>query len=193
VKEYSTVEVVMKQQEPELQTDTAAFCNEYSHLNTFLGKLGTAFSFVQTDITSKLQNIREHNEMRGGQTTLEGMMLTEMNENTIRTPTSAGRNLLRLVRALDFIVLLFEGLDKKQELVACANEAYSHSLKPHHPWVIRTMVAVALKTLPYRADFMRSIGLDPDKEHFGQVISLVRPLSQRLTMFYETHKISDLG
>jgi len=192
VSEVSTVQIVVTGADPELQTNAKAFCNAYTILNIFLGTLGTAFAFVQSDISYKLQNIQEHNEKRGGSLTLEGIVLAEMNENTIRTPTSAGRNLLRLVRALEFVTQLFERLDKKQELVFCATEAYNQTLKPHHTWVVRTMVSVAFKTLPYRTDFLQSIGLNPDEENFTEVNKNIKPLGENLQKFYERHKITDL-
>uniref|UniRef100_A0A6B2LNW6 Glycolipid transfer protein domain-containing protein n=1 Tax=Arcella intermedia TaxID=1963864 RepID=A0A6B2LNW6_9EUKA len=151
-----------------------------------------ALYFVEADINSKLGIITNINSLQGGNNSLEDLILKEISSNTIRTPTSCGRTLLRLVRALSFLKLLLKGVDDREELGPCASAAYEVTMKPHHTWIVKNTVWVALKTLPYRADFLTGLNLDPNNTHFQTVLQLLQPIEKRLVDFYNLHQINDL-
>lgn len=71
---------------------------------------------------------------------------------------------------LDFISTFFTLAEKDRtvHLSHCAKEAYSQSLGPHHPWVVRQAAKVAMYACPGREVLMESTKLE-----YGQISEIL--------------------
>jgi len=160
------------------------FINAFTKLNYVIGLLGKAFIFVYRDIEQKLVFVQTKDNGRGK--TLQQIMTEELESNMIQDKSSASRNILRLYRALNFICLFLTMLDTgEKELRECANTAYDQSLRQHHIFAVRSLVKVALYTLPYRENFLLNLNLDPkQKNQFQELVVYIRSVKDNLGSFF---------
>ena len=137
----------------------------------FFNHFGTIFSFVTSDITSKL-NILE--DFRGANEaaydTVQSMITHEQSTGVLDEEMSGKskgksgcRTLLRLHRALKFCYKLIEDAiamadDGKMSNVAW--NAYQETLANYHTWIIRKGVGVAVYTLPTKKNLFKKVGGD---------------------------------
>ncbi|XP_005100346.1 pleckstrin homology domain-containing family A member 8 [Aplysia californica] len=123
---------------------------------------GTAFAPVKMDFTG---NIRKINQKYSSDpetfTTLQSMVLQEVQAQQHTHSNSATSALLWLKRSLEFIrEFLRECSSGSTDLSVCASNAYSRTLKNYHGWVVRGVFAVAVKAIPYREDFITHLAAD---------------------------------
>nr|XP_022319259.1 pleckstrin homology domain-containing family A member 3-like isoform X2 [Crassostrea virginica] len=111
---------------------------------------GTAFAPVKMDFQGNIRKIQQkYSTNPSSFTTLQTMVLTEVDCKHHRISSSATVALLWMKRGLQFIrEFLKEILNNQQDLSLAASNAYSRSLKPFHGWVVRGVFAVAVKALP---------------------------------------------
>jgi len=90
--------------EKTIQMDMDSYILAYTEINKFFGILGTVFGFVASDVTSKLETLKNFRNGIDGQQfeSIECMILFEKNKNLFKNSkyVSASRTLLRLHRAL---------------------------------------------------------------------------------------------
>lgn len=184
---------------------TEAYLELQRLLSAFIGSLGTVFSFVKSDMDEKLEimELQFSTHRTNGRTFrhLLDVVQYEIQQNitTSQTkPKSASRTLLRLHRTLLFISLFlrkFVEQESHEKPSVIAAEAYDKSLSPHHPWLIRKTVSVALVTLPGREDLLVRIygeGRPRDKEALLATLELIEQVHRVVDEFFSSNNLQAL-
>ncbi|KIM78101.1 hypothetical protein PILCRDRAFT_824815 [Piloderma croceum F 1598] len=137
--------------------DTETFLEASDGLVQMFELLGSGvFGFVQNDIRSNVAGVRErYKAATEDSVTLEQLVRVE-NEGGSRVATAC---LIRLVRGLAFTcsALMHMQKDPSAELYVCFKRSYDEVLKHHHSFLIRSVVTVAIRAVPYRHDFYQRI------------------------------------
>lgn len=136
----------------------------YNELVKFLNLIGTVFSFVSSDVKSKIKIMEKHGESDNADyyDTFKRMMKHEKETKLYEKSgfVSGSRTMLRLHRGLDFIILFLKRLSEADEsantctLCQCA---YNETLALYHPWYIRKAATLAMHALPSRPDLLKKI------------------------------------
>jgi len=143
-----------------------AFIQTYKELIKLFDVLGRGFSFVKTDLVSKITILEEFAQKENGKfDTVEKLVHYEVESKILVVLDSKGynisgsRTLVRLVRALDFIQLFMKYIEEKtdHELGQCCRIAYDETLANYHGWAIRKAASVAFYLLPTKKDFVKQI------------------------------------
>ena len=134
--------------------------------------MGKVFSFVTSDVHEKIGILQHHlaSDVGAHYTTVERMIEYEVANGITTSGISRGqpsgsRTLLRLHRALKFLILLFSEIAKwpassTEKFSALTWHAYDATLAQHHPWIVRGLVQCALYTsAPSRSSLFRR--MDP--------------------------------
>jgi Glycolipid transfer protein (GLTP) len=171
--------------------------------------MGSVFGFVGADIKEKLEILHKHHQSPTERSyeTVKGMMeyetaLPERLEPTRTTNShelpSGSRTLLRLHRALKFIMIFMEGLIRAEDgdpVSHIAQEAYRDSLARYHGWLIRNGAKVAMYVLPTKLVLMERISKHSYLEVTGiaqGMVSSMRPVYDRTENLYSEFKLHDL-
>ncbi|KAF8066476.1 glycolipid transfer protein domain-containing protein [Lyophyllum atratum] len=137
--------------------DTQAFLEASDGLVQMFDLLGSGvFGFVQSDIRSNIAGVRTRYEAtRDVSGTLEGLVRTEAQESQKHGIPC----LVRLTRGLAFTcqALLNMQSDTSAELHVCFRRSYDTVLRHHHTFLIRSVVSVAIRAVPHRAQFYARI------------------------------------
>ena len=122
----------------------------------FFKLMGRVFGFVAMDLEDKisiLQKLRTSGR-KEKYTTVQSMMSYELEENTVnsgKSSPSGSRTLLRLHRALEFVLEFMKKLGESEENAktsVIATDVYHRTLSNHHTWIVRKMAGVAMYVLP---------------------------------------------
>ncbi|KAI0027764.1 glycolipid transfer protein [Vararia minispora EC-137] len=144
--------------------DTPAFLDAADGLMDLFDLFGSVvFGFVQTDLRTNITGVRaRYASHTAASTTLERLVEAE-HADRARNATAC---LVRLVRGLAFTCRALQELqaDDKAELHVCFRRAYDVVLKHHHSFVIRSVVTIAIRAVPRRADFFMSLAEGGDQE-----------------------------
>jgi len=144
----------------------------YEELYKFLNLLGTVFGWVASDVDAKMEILRGHKNGESGDKylTVQSMVQHEIENDMIKhkaKDSSTGtRNLLRLHRALEYIVAFLEGvptLEAQDKCVSLSQEAYKKTLLKFHPWVVQKAALLAMHMLPTKEGLIAKI-CDVDDE-----------------------------
>uniref|UniRef100_A0A0X3NP06 Ceramide-1-phosphate transfer protein n=2 Tax=Schistocephalus solidus TaxID=70667 RepID=A0A0X3NP06_SCHSO len=147
------------------------YCVGYGELSNLLDALGKIMYFVLRDVSKKLEILNNLRDPKISPDYFENFVSVskmcsfetsqyENNKPVGKLFTSGSRNLLRLHRALIFIIYLFERICTEPEektLCELAQSAYEETLANHHSWVVRNAVTVAFHALPYRQQFIEKM------------------------------------
>jgi len=145
----------------------------YEELFKFLNLLGTVFGWVASDIDAKMEILRglKNGEQSEKYQNVQSMIQYEVDNNLIKhkaKDSSTGtRNLLRLHRALEYIVAFLDGipaLDDKDKCCSLSQEAYKKTLMKFHPWVVQKAALLAMHMLPTREGLIAIICEPTDEE-----------------------------
>lgn len=120
----------------------------------------TAFAPVKMDIQGNINKLQSRCQASpsASPSDLLSLVRHEMASNTTAAKNSATDALLWLKRALAFILNFLEEIRLGNTVLSeCANIAYSHTLKAHHGWVVRSVFAVALRVLPELDAFIEAL------------------------------------
>ncbi|PAA53336.1 hypothetical protein BOX15_Mlig000594g4, partial [Macrostomum lignano] len=139
----------------------AAYADGYDQLLHFLRSLNKAFYFVVQDVDSKLRILRSHivGPEAASFSSIAGMLQFE-SAGGFAGKENGSRTLLRLHRALLFLVLLLDRLvsaPADKSISSIAGESYNESLANHHPWAVRKAVGLALYLLPSRETLLANM------------------------------------
>lgn len=121
-----------------------------------------AFKPVKSDMSGNVKKIRDRQLAAPALSeTLQDLVLNELKEKK----HTATEGLLWLTRGLDFTA---QGLrhnlqNPAKELSDSFRDAYGHTLKPHHSFVIKPIFSAAMSATPYRKDFYAKLGSDEPK------------------------------
>ncbi|XP_053212565.1 ceramide-1-phosphate transfer protein-like [Panonychus citri] len=183
------------------------YIEAYKELQKFFECLGTVFSFVTSDVESKiniLETYRNDPKCNDDYVTLQSMMEYEAKHNLLRSEErpSGARTLLRLHRALAFISKFILEVSKLEDSAAtgpAARTAYQATLAKYHPWVIRKTASLAMYGLPNREQLIvRAFGGEPgdDKDKLTQTMITLAELSETAynitNKLYEDNNLLDL-
>ncbi|RWS29701.1 ceramide-1-phosphate transfer protein-like protein [Leptotrombidium deliense] len=145
----------------------------YEELRRFFELLGAVFGFVAKDVDNKieiLKGYRNDEQIKSHYETIQSMFDYESSNNLLKDSKrpSGSRTLLRLHRALEFIMMFMSELSKLENNSATggvARDCYKKSLAKYHPWYIQKTASVAMYTLPTRQDLIaRAFGYPPGDE-----------------------------
>ncbi|TFY82310.1 hypothetical protein EWM64_g1698 [Hericium alpestre] len=134
--------------------DTAHFLDASTGLVDMFGN--GVFGFVQTDLRNNIAGVRERFESHTPvSTTLEKLVVAEAAEGT-RVAIAC---LVRLIRGLAFTCKALQNAqaDRDAELHVCFKRSYDVVLKHHHNFVVRSVVSLAIRSVPHREDFYTRI------------------------------------
>merc|ERR1711973_873737 len=125
----------------------------YEELYKFLNLLGTVFGWVSTDVDAKdnYQDVR---------TMLKYEVDNKLIKHKARDSKTGARNLLRLHRALEYIVAFLEevpNLDTNDKCCTISQNAYKATLQKFHPWVVQKAALLAMNLLPTKAGLIEKI------------------------------------
>jgi hypothetical protein len=138
------------------------YLTAYRELNKFFYLLGKVFSFVASDVDSKiaiLEAYRSDPETGDNYMSIQSMLKYEEANNLLKDSKrpSGARTLLRLHRALDFFSLFMQELSAHDDSSATiAKDCYKKTLAKHHPWYMQKTVSLAMYALPSRAQIIES-------------------------------------
>lgn len=158
------------------------------------------FGFIVSDVTSKLDILREHRSSNCGPhyITVQSMVDFEVDRQITKIKAklpSGSRTLLRLHRALEFISLFLQkmgGLSEEDKLSAVASEAYDATLSKHHPWLVRKGVALALYTLPSMGQLRERLQIDSSENSIlllAEIVSSINPVYDTVEKVYSDNDI----
>ena len=145
------------------------------------------FGWVSTDVDAKLNVIRDHRKSESSENyqDVRSMLKYEVkSHSSYRLPSHAlkkevffqvdnklikhkakdsktgSRNLLRLHRALEYIVAFLEevpNLDTNDKCCTISQNAYKATLQKFHPWVVQKAALLAMNLLPTKAGLIEKI------------------------------------
>ncbi|XP_052080938.1 pleckstrin homology domain-containing family A member 8-like [Mytilus californianus] len=163
----------------------------------------TAFAPVKMDFQGNIRKIHQkYSTNTAGFTTLQKIVLSELNKKQHLLSNSATMALLWMKRGLEFIrEFLYEIIRGEPDLSQAVTSAYSKTLRNFHGWVVRGVFAVAAKALPYRDVFISNLSV-PGEEDTGTLYqqSLMSDIEQYITAmdvvikilndFYKLHDLN---
>ncbi|XP_013790173.2 ceramide-1-phosphate transfer protein-like, partial [Limulus polyphemus] len=175
----------------------------YMELYRFFGFLGSVFSFVASDVLSKITILEGYLNSEIGEhyMTIQAMITYENTNNLLRDPKrpSGARTLLRLHRALEFIAAFIgtiSTLDSDGKTSTAAQECSNKTLAKFHPWLIQNAALLAMYTLPRKQQLLEKIcDQQPPQDicvlmkQLQEVAVAVYDVTQNL---YEEYNILDL-
>ncbi|KAI8996458.1 glycolipid transfer protein [Trametes punicea] len=152
--------------------DTAAFLlasTDFVNMFDLLG--GGVFAFVQSDLRTNIAGVRHRYDIAPAESpTLEKLVTNECSSGGEHHGTAC---LVRLLRGLWFTCEALRNMqqDRNAELHTCFKRSYDANLKPYHSFVIRSVVAVAIRAVPHRRDFYARITQGGSHEKFDNELT----------------------
>lgn len=156
-----------------------------------------------SEVHEKLEILKQHRKSDVGPhyITVQSMVNYEVSNNittTKNTPPSGSRTLLRLHRALQFIILFMERLpttEDHERLSHVASASYNETLAKYHGWFIRKGIALAMYTLPSRVAVLEKMeGTTPERtvELLEMITKSAHPLYDTIQQVYIDNDLLDL-
>eukprot|EP01135_Chromosphaera_perkinsii_P006171 Nk52_evm1s432 gene=Nk52_evmTU1s432 len=201
---FEKVEIIKNRQEDDVEM--TSLLTAFDVLCESFGKIGAAFSFVTSDINDKTKILRSHLRDNPSHYCTVSKMLTFETQNNLtgksksdtviidqetkKKTKSGSRTLLRLVRALKFIVDFLERVQGSESGTAAistvAGAAYENTLSVHHKWVVRKAAGMAMYTLPNRNELLKRLLVTDTDAQSGDITVPTRggELCERLEVLY---------
>lgn len=175
----------------------------WKELNKMFPLLSRLFSFVQSDVTDKIHILEQYlaGPQKDNFKSVISMVDYELSiGNTESTkPPSASRTLLRLHRAMEYIVQLINDVHDAKEtdkMAPVASKAYDDTLANHHPWLIRKGVHLAVHTLGHRKDLIDSmtghLAAVDTEEAMVEMVTAAHEVYNRVQAIYTEKKLLNL-
>lgn len=148
----------------------------------------SAFTVVQNDMRNNVKKIRTRYEIDPSEySTIEKLMEKEAHLKR-RTATEA---VLWLKRGLDFTAqsLMHSITHPDDELKISFMEAYDHTLRPYHSFIVRPILNVAMSACPWRKDFYEKIGVVNDNtvEIMREYVQSLQDIIGALELIFNEH------
>lgn len=180
---------------------TEAFLASCYAVVPVLDKLGpTVFAPVKMDLVGNIKKVNQKYITNKEEfTTLQKIVLHEVEANVAQVRNSATEALLWLKRGLKFLKgFLTEVKNGEKDIQTALNNAYGKTLRQHHGWVVRGVFALALRAAPSYEDFVAALTIkegDHQKAAFSvgmqRDLSLYLPAMEKqlaiLDTLYEVH------
>ncbi|KAE9549882.1 hypothetical protein FO519_006911 [Halicephalobus sp. NKZ332] len=179
-----------------------SYLKAYEELSRMLNILGMIFSFVESDVKDKREILKKlHSEDSQNYSTVKSMVDFEILPEG-KPKNNGSRTLLRLHRALEFIILFVEDIHKstpESNISDLFRISYDKSLARHHGWFIRKTVGLASHAVPNRnflVKVMFSNGEEPTAEDIDKVAKkfadVLQNVYKRVQVIYEDRQILNL-
>ncbi|KAH7728360.1 Glycolipid transfer protein domain containing protein [Aphelenchoides avenae] len=180
----------------------AEYVGAYEQLSRLFSFFGVMFSFVETDVTEKREILKAlHGNDSENYATVGRMVAYECCEKDAPPKNQGSRTLLRLHRALQFVIFFVEDLrnaSESQGITEIFRSCYDRTLAEHHGWFIRKGVQLASHTIPSRPKLMEEI-FDTDdhpKEEVDrtadQFVKAATTVYNRVQKIYRERDLLDL-
>ena len=165
--------------------------------------LGTVFGFVAKDVSDKLGIMHQHRQSNTGPHYITVDSMVDFETTSGLTTTTGGgpsgsRTLLRLHRALQFIMAFLRGvrsLKSDEKLSGIAAEAYNSTLAAYHGWFVRQGVQLAMYTLPTKHELAIRMGLKNEDEYnkiLDQLCDNTQPVYDKIQTIFTEYNVLDL-
>ena len=165
--------------------------------------MGRLFGFVAADLESKIVVLEAFrtSASKDNYKTVQIMVAHEISNGTAnsgRRNPSGCRTLLRLQRALEFILQFMAKLvdsDDDARVSNIASEVYHETLAKHHPWIVRKMAGVAMYILPCKKDLIQMMckqDLDSVSVLLREVVEAGDPVYKAIYNIYEENELLSL-
>lgn len=175
----------------EAMISVADFAHACSLISVLFGCLGMAFKFAEKDYVSKVQDLsKAADEFES----LPAMIDYDIRNNSVRDGGSHTRNLLRVLRGVDMVRLLFQQIliTEGNTLKGPASKAYDQVFARHHSWTIRKAVGAGMFLLPSKSQFLKKLNEEEDdaRVHIQGYATSSGPIVQYVTHLFLS---KDLG
>ncbi|MCL4123588.1 UNVERIFIED_CONTAM: hypothetical protein GTU68_062348 [Idotea baltica] len=177
----------------------------YIELNKFFQLLGNVFNFVANDVQKKITILQCCRKGGAGDYyySIQSMIEYEKESTILESTTevSGSRTLLRLHRALEFIIGFLEELRKASEetkLGSISSEVYNQTLAKHHGWIIAKTVSTLLYLMPSKQTIVDKVtngNIDVRAQNealLPEVIEVMRSVYNMTQKLYEDYDILNL-
>jgi len=186
----------------------ASYVKGYREVYKFLNLLGTVFGWVGSDVWAKIVQLEKYlaGEEKEHYQNIKVMIEYEVEHDLIKTKKkddpSGSRTLLRLHRALEYIIAFLHKLDDIQDADLCSVisvEAYEATLMKYHPWVVQKAAKLAMKLLPTKGGLILKVhpegseeGIKKTLENFPKAVSAMRAAYDAMHVHYEEKNLLDI-
>jgi len=186
----------------------ASYVKGYREVYKFLNLLGTVFGWVGSDVWAKIVQLEKYlaGEEKEHYQNIKAMIEYEVEHDLIKTKKkddpSGSRTLLRLHRALEYIIAFLHKLDDIQDADLCSVisvEAYEATLMKYHPWVVQKAAKLAMKLLPTKGGLILKVhpegseeGIKKTLENFPKAVSAMRAAYDAMHVHYEEKNLLDI-
>ncbi|MEE6465977.1 hypothetical protein FKM82_006777 [Ascaphus truei] len=146
---------------------TAFFLDSCYAVVPVLDKLGsTVFAPVKMDFVGNIKKINQkYITSKDEFTTLQKIVLHEVNSNMAQVRNSATEALLWLKRGLKFLhEFLAEVRNGENNIQTALSIAYGRTLRQYHGWVVRGVFALALRASPTYEGFVAALAVEAGDE-----------------------------
>ncbi|KAM9307614.1 pleckstrin homology domain-containing family A member 8 [Gastrophryne carolinensis] len=146
---------------------TEFFLNSCYAIVPVLDKLGsTVFAPVKMDFVGNIKKINQKYITNKEEfTTLQKIVLHEVNANEAQVRNSATEALLWLKRGLKFLFqFLSEVRSGEKNIQTALSNAYGKTLRQYHGWVVRGVFALALRAAPTYEGFVAALVVNEGDE-----------------------------
>lgn len=148
---------------------TEYFLNSCYAIVPVLDKLGsTVFAPVKMDFVGNIKKINQKYITNKEEfTTLQNIVLHEVNASLAQVRNSATEALLWLKRGLKFLFqFLTEVKNGESNIQTALRNAYGKTLRQYHGWVVRGVFALALRAAPTYEGFVAALAVhEGDENH----------------------------
>ncbi|ERN19921.1 glycolipid transfer protein 3 [Amborella trichopoda] len=185
---------------PDAQITTKPFLHVSNSVLQVLDKIGPTMAVMRQDLHRNVQRVEKFYDTNPSiYCDLFEIVKKEAEEGVAKKPTSCTRAIVWLTRSLDFAASFLEKLmeNSDHDLVQVVKESYDATLKPWHGWISSRAFEVALKLVPDRKTFLKTItedGEDNDavKEKLKNLVSSLTPFLEEIHAFLTTLRLNRL-
>lgn len=182
--------------------EIVGFCDAIAKLVKFFSTFGAAFSMAEDDVAKKVGIIKERLALYPAELrTCQQVIEHEVANNIIEAEPklNVARNVLRLVRSIEYLGLFFANFAKEfnntqLEVTDISWTAYQATLHKHHAFIMRSALSAAHYAIPYRADFYKLIDV-PTADLPGVLEALgitLEKIHKCIQGFYDEKNLSEL-
>jgi len=186
----------------------ASYVKGYREVYKFLNLLGTVFGWVGSDVWAKIVQLEKYlaGDEKEHYQNIKSMIDYEVEHDLIKTKKkddpSGSRTLLRLHRALEYIIAFLHKLDDIEDADLCSVisvEAYEATLMKYHPWVVQKAAKLAMKLLPTKGGLTLKVhpegseeGIKKTLENFPKAVAAMRASYDAMHVHYEEKNLLDI-
>ncbi|XP_030387292.1 ceramide-1-phosphate transfer protein [Scaptodrosophila lebanonensis] len=179
------------------------YLEAYEEIMKFFQLMGSVFSFVSSDVRSKLDILyqfrNEETQNYENFFSIKTMIEYEKTANLFddKSYVSASRTLLRLHRGLDFVyefLTRLQDLEDNDKAYECCKSAYNDTLAKHHSFLIRKGAGVAMYAMPTKAELLKRVCQDVPSaiEKLPDMLRHTRVVYDRTDQLYTLHDLHSL-